>query len=398
MTSVGAGLDPGQVASQVKQWALEAGFDRAGVATLEPLEHGGAFVRWLERGEHAGMSYLERRVEARLVPATILDGATSVLCVALRYAPLAGEDEPEGDLWPGVARYARGRDYHALMEERLDVVAARVAAAFPHARSRRYVDTGPVLERELAARAGIGVVGKNTCLLDREMGSWFLLGELFLTLELAADEPLADLCGGCTLCLEACPTGALVEPYRLDSNLCISYWTIEHRGALPAAAADAAGPWVFGCDICQDVCPWNRRRHALPPAEHDELRLPRERGELDLAGLLGLGREAYVERFRGSSMKRARLQGLQRNAAAAMGNSGETRHVPALAAALADNPDPAVRGAAARALGRIGGVLAAASLERALPREADATVRGEIAAGLDAGGAQPVRLPADGFL
>src|SRR6185295_12050132 len=171
--------------SQVKQWALDAGFDRCGIASLEPAEHGDAFVRWLERGEHAGMAYLERRVEARLQPATILDGAKTVLCVALRYAPLVGEEEPSGDLWPRVARYARGRDYHALMEDRLDAIAARVEAAFPGTRTRRYVDTGPVLERDLAARAGIGVVGKNTMLLDREMGSWFLLGELFTTLDLA---------------------------------------------------------------------------------------------------------------------------------------------------------------------------------------------------------------------
>jgi len=313
-------MDARAAAAQLKQWALDAGFDRCGIAPLEPPAHGDAFVRWLERGEHAGMAYLERRVEARLQPATILAGAKSVLCVALRYAPLVDEEEPSGDLWPRVARYARGRDYHALMEERLDVIAARVEAAFPGTRTRRYVDTGPVLERELAARAGIGVVGKNTMLLDREMGSWFLLGELFTTLDLAPDEPLAELCGGCTLCLDACPTGALVEPFRLDSNRCISYWTIEHRGAFGDEAAEMVGDWVFGCDVCQEVCPWNRRRHALPPADHAELRLPAERRQLDLAGLLALSREDYVERFRGSPMKRARLEGLQRNAATAMAN------------------------------------------------------------------------------
>ena len=347
-------MDSRLAAAQLKSWALEAGFDRAGIATLEPLAHGEAFVRWLERGEHAGMGYLERRVEARLQPATVLDGARSVLCVALRYWPLEGEEEPNGDLWPRVARYARGRDYHALMEERLDAIAARVEAAFPGARSRRYVDTGPVLERELAARAGIGVVGKNTMLLDREMGSWFLLGELFLTLELAADEPLAELCGGCTLCLDACPTGALVEPFRLDSNRCISYWTIEHRGAFDDETTAMVGDWVFGCDVCQEVCPWNRRRHALPPADHTELQLPPPRRELDLAGLLALDRDEYVERFRGSSMKRARLAGLQRNAAAAMGSSRDERYAPALASAAATADDPIVREQAERALAQLG--------------------------------------------
>ena len=348
-------MDPRAVATQIKEWAREAGFDRAGIASLEPIERGGVFARWLRRGEHAGMGYLERRVEERLEPARLLEGARSVLCVALRYWPLAGEEEPEGDLWPRVARYARGTDYHALMETRLDAVVARARATFPGVGTRRYVDTGPVLERELAARAGIGVFGKNTCLLDREMGSWFLLGELFLTLDLPVDEPLAELCGSCTLCLEACPTGALVEPFRLDSNRCISYWTIEHRGALPAEATELVGDWVFGCDICQDVCPWNRRRHALGAAEHAELRLAAERRQLDLAGLLALDRDEYVERFRGSPMKRARQEGLQRNAAVAMGNRGEQRYIPALAAARDRAGDPVVRSEAGRALERVEG-------------------------------------------
>jgi epoxyqueuosine reductase len=210
-----------------------------------------------------------------------------------------------------------------------------------------------VLERELAARAGVGAFGKNTCLLDREMGSWFLLGELFLTLELPADEPLAELCGSCTLCLDACPTGALVEPFRLDSNRCISYWTIEHRGELPSSVTESSGGWVFGCDICQEVCPWNRRRHALEPADHAELRLPPERRELDLAGLLGLRRDEYLDAFRGSPMKRARQDGLQRNAAVAMANRGDRRYVEALVAARDGSPEPLVRAEAERALERI---------------------------------------------
>jgi epoxyqueuosine reductase len=371
-------------AERIRAWALEAGFDRAGVAHLAPTATGPAFQSWLARGDHAGMGYLERRLEARLAPSTLLEGARSVVCVALRYAPLAGDHEPAGDLWPRVARYARGRDYHELMSERLDALASRIGEAFPGAASRRYVDTGPVLERELAARAGLGVVGKNTCLLDRELGSWFLLGELLLTLDLTPDEPLADLCGGCTLCLDACPTGALPEPYRLDSNRCISYWTIEHRGPLPAAARELAGDWVFGCDVCQEVCPWNRRRHAVGPADHPELMLPPARRELDLAGLLGISRDDYVERFRGSPMKRARREGLQRNAAVAMGNRGDAAYVAPLAEALLHGDDPVVRGHAAWALGRIGGTTARAVLEAALAVEPDPEARDEIATALDA--------------
>jgi epoxyqueuosine reductase len=367
----------------LKSWALEAGFDRAGIARLSPLEHGEALMRWLDRGDQAGMEYLGRRLEARLDPSQIFPEARSVLCVALQYHPLDREDgerqpEPPGDLWRRVARYARGKDYHEVIGDRLRVLEERVRAAFPGCETRRYVDTGPVLERELAARAGIGVVGKNTMLLHPEGGSWFLLGELFLSLDLAPDRPLEDLCGSCTLCLEACPTGALAEPYRLDSSRCISYWTIEHRGALPAEARRMVGGWVFGCDVCQEVCPWNAEPVA---AVHPEMELPPERGELTLARLLGLPREEYVERFRGSPMKRAKLEGLQRNAAVAMGNRRESRHVGPLAAALRDG-DRQVRGHAAWALGRIGGKEAVAALEAALVAEGDEGVRAEIASAL----------------
>jgi epoxyqueuosine reductase len=312
-------VDSHTAARELKSWALEAGFDRAGVATLEPLEHGPALVRWLERGDQAGMQYLARRLDARLDPSRLFAGARSVLCVALQYFPLAGQEDPSGALWPRVARYARGVDYHGLIEDRLKALEARILAAFPETASRRYVDTGPVLERELAARAGLGAVGKNTMLLHPEAGSWFLLGELFLSLDLAPDVPLADLCGSCTRCLEACPTGALPEPYRLDSNRCISYWTIEHRGDFPAGVAETLGEWVFGCDVCQEVCPWNREPQG---ADHPELAVPEHRRELDLAGLLRLGRDEYVERFRASPMKRAKLEGLKRNAAAALANRG----------------------------------------------------------------------------
>jgi epoxyqueuosine reductase len=348
---VNSGPDPKTTAELLKSWALAAGFDRAGVAALSPSADGEAYLRWLARGDHAGMGYLERRVEARLDPASLLPGARSALCVALQYWPLAGEaEEPAGDLWPRVARYARGRDYHEVMGERLAAVAERITAEFPGAGTRPYVDTGPVLERELAARAGLGAVGKNTNLLHPEGGSWFLLGELLTTLDLDPDLPLADLCGSCTRCLDACPTGALPEPYRLDANRCISYWTIEHRGAIPEAMREGLGDWVFGCDICQEVCPWNA---APPPVDHPELALSTARAPLDLAGLLSLPREEYVRRFRGSPMKRAKLAGLRRNAALAMGNRGDPRHLPALARAL-DDPEPEVAEAARWALGRFG--------------------------------------------
>src|SRR5262245_33457759 len=378
-------MDPRATADLLTAWALEAGFDRAGVAGLDPLENGGAYLRWLARGDQAGMGYMERRKETRVDPSQVFPGARSVLCVALQYHPLDREDgerqpEPAGDLWRRVGRCARGADYHEVMTERLKVVEARVRESFPGCATRRYVDTGPVLERELAARAGLGAVGKNTMLLHPQAGSWFLLGELFLSLELAPDQPLADLCGSCTLCFEACPTGALSEPYRLESNRCISYWTIEHRGPLPPEARRMVGGWVFGCDVCQEVCPWN----AAPEGSvHPEMELPPERAELDLARLLRLSREEYVERFPGSPMKRAKLAGLQRNAAVAMGNRLDSRYVAPLAEALQEG-EPLVRGHAAWALGRIGGERAQTVLAEALEREADEAVREEIETAISA--------------
>lgn len=348
--------NPREIATRLEAWALEAGFDRAGVAGLEPVERGEVYLRWLEEGAHAGMEYLRHRIEARLEPERILEGARSVLCVALQYEPLADRSPrrdgspPVDDLWSGVAKYAHGRDYHNLMGKRLRKLARRIRDEIPGTDTRWYVDTGPVLERELAARAGIGVQGKNTCLLSRE-GSWFLLGELFLTLELPPAAPLTDLCGRCTRCLDHCPTGALTEPYRLDSNLCISYWTIEHRGAVPEEMREQIGEWVFGCDVCQDVCPWNVRE--LEPAHHPDLHLPPRRAELDLVRLLAMSEEEYRERFRGNAMKRARLEGLKRNAATVMGNRGEERYVEPLRRALEEESDPAVREHAAWALERI---------------------------------------------
>jgi epoxyqueuosine reductase len=367
-------VTPGERTTLLQSWALEEGFDRAEAATLEPSRQIDAFRAWVERGDHAGMGWIGHRSERREDARNILPGARSALCVALQYWPLEDEPEAEGDLWPGVARYARGRDYHDVMGKALKRLCRRIEEAFPGAVTRPYVDTGPVLERELAARAGLGVQGKNTNLLHKRWGSYFLLGEIFLTLELAPGEPVADLCGRCTRCLDHCPTGALPEPYRLDSRRCISYWTIEHRGDLPEEAREMLGEWVFGCDICQEVCPWNAKAGA---GKHPQLKQPAVRRELDLAGLLALGRDEYVDRFIKSPMRRPKLEGLKRNAAVVMGNKGDEAYVPHLVKAL-DDAEPVVRRHAAWALGRIGGDEAKRGLEGAAARERDEKTSREI--------------------
>jgi epoxyqueuosine reductase len=369
--------EPG-IASRLKDWALDEGFDRAGVARLRRSAHGPALADWLARGDHAEMAYLERRFETRVDPGTLFEGAASALCVAMQYHPLSGTGDPEGDLWPRVARYARGKDYHQVMENRLERLASRIEQAYPGTRTKVYVDTGPVLERELAARAGLGAIGKNTNLLDPEIGSWFLLGEIISSMHLEDDAIASDLCGTCTLCLEACPTGALPRAYRLDSRRCISYWTIEHRGAVPRRIRPLLGEWVFGCDICQEVCPVNTEVQA---ADHPEFELDTERAALDLAGLLSLARDQYVQVFRGSPMKRAKLEGLQRNAAVAMGNSKSKRYLSALSDAL-KRGGCLVKAHAAWALGQIGGTRARTALEDARREETEEAILAEIDAAL----------------
>jgi len=341
-------VDAGAAAEKIKGWARAAGFAAAGTASLGPAPTGAAYLRWLERGDQAGLGYLERNVELRLDPRGLLPGARSALVVALRYAPLAGDaDPPPGDLWPKVARYARGADYHELVWRRLEQVARRVEAEWPGTRTRVCCDTAPLLERDLAVRAGLGAIGKNTNLLHPRLGSYVLLGEMLTTLDLPGDPPLSDLCGSCSRCLEACPTGALPEPWRLDARRCISYWTIEHRGEIPEEIAPALGGWVFGCDACQEACPWNGGE---PAADHPELRLPPERSELDLIGLLRLAPEAARPFFRGSPMLRPRPEGLRRNAAHALGASASDAARTALAVAASEDPSPLVRAAAARSL------------------------------------------------
>jgi epoxyqueuosine reductase len=297
----------------VKDRALELGFDRVAVGSAGPPEHAEAFERWLEAGYAGDMDYLAEGRAARLDPARLLPGWRAVVAVALSYAPR--EDDPA---WAGVARYARGRDYHRVIRPRLhrlkDVLRA---AGGPEVRSRASVDTSAVLERGLAARAGLGWIGKNTNLIAPGLGSYFFIGIVLTTAELTPDEAVADHCGTCTACLAACPTNAFVAPYTLDARRCISYLTIEHRGAIDPPLRAPIGEWLFGCDVCQDVCPWNR--HA-PPTREPAFAAGAPPGAVET--LVDMSDAEFRERFRGSALKRARRAGLARNAAIVLANRG----------------------------------------------------------------------------
>ena len=330
--------------SVVKARARELGFDRVAIGPAEPPEHGDALEAWLDAGYAGTMDYLDRGRAERLDPARLLPGCRSVVAVAMSYNPGSGSD----DDWSPVSRYARGRDYHDVIRPRLVQLAEFIrSAAGGRIASRAAVDTSAVLERDLAARAGLGWIGKNTNLLTPSLGSYFFIGIVLTTVELPFDQAEPDRCGTCTACLDACPTRAFVAPYVLDARRCISYLTIEHRGDIADELAGQIGEWLFGCDVCQEVCPWNRKAEtghepALGPS-----------GCLGaLETLLELDPQAFRARFRGSAITRTRRAGLLRNAAIVLANRGERRAAGALGRALGDD-DAVVRHAAAWALEKL---------------------------------------------
>ncbi len=337
----------------LKRLALEAGFDGAGVAPAWPPPHAAAFRRWLERGFAAQMGFLSRHVDVRLDPRRLLPGARSVACLAVTYHGRWDETKPAGSTAKPVgrvARYARGLDYHRVLRRRLDDLAARlrddIDASFE---VRPFVDTAPILERDLAAAAGLGWIGKNSMLIVPRLGSYTYLAGLVTTLELDPDAPLPDRCGRCRRCIDACPTGAIVEPYVVDARRCLSYLTIEHRDAIPEEFRPALGDRVFGCDACQAVCPHNRR---APVTDDADWQATGDAATPDLAGMVNGSREAYLALTRGRATRRAKHWMLRRNAAVALGNVGSADHADVLRLATADD-DPNVAEHAAWALERI---------------------------------------------
>jgi epoxyqueuosine reductase len=332
----------------LKQYARALGFDLVGVAPVQSPPHADSFLLWLAQGYAGTMEYLERTAHLRINPAELLPDARSALVVGLNYAPA---ELPNTDY--RIARYALGDDYHAIIREKLETLLGSLQAIEPSAQGCVCVDSAPVLERDLALLAGLGWYGKNTCLINTHRGSYFFLGVLLLTLELEYDSPAQGGCGTCRLCIDACPTGALVEPYRLDARRCISYLTIERRDSIPTEYRAAIGEWLFGCDICQEVCPFNRPR-AHQPLRAQPTTEPRlqPRPLPTLTEILQMDEAEFAERFRGSAIKRTKWRGLVRNALIVAGNKRD----PALRSLIErflHHEDPVLREAAEWAIQRL---------------------------------------------
>jgi epoxyqueuosine reductase len=362
----------------VKDEARHLGFELVGVTTPDPPEHYPAFESWLQAGRHGEMGYLAKETarQRRADPRQILPDCRSILVLGVRYPTGGQETEPLHSEPAGrVAAYAWGADYHEILPPRLRALVAFIEERVGEPVSNRiYTDTGPILERDLAQRAGLGWIGKNTCLINPRQGSYFLLAEILLGIALEPDAPFqADHCGRCRRCIDACPTQCILPDRSLDARRCISYLTIEAKGSIPTELRPQIGDWVFGCDICQQVCPWNLR-FANPDGDPELARRPgTERPRL--ADEVGLTPQAFNDKFRGSPVRRARRRGYLRNAATALGNSGTATAIPALASVLMGDPEPLVRLHAAWALGQLGGKQ---PLQEALASETDEAVLSEI--------------------
>ncbi len=345
---------------RIKAQARNLGFDLVGVAPAVVPPGYGRYLDWLDHGREAGMAYLRRHAEAKGHPKHILEGVRSVIVAGMIYGH--SDPTPPTPTQGRVARYARGDDYHEILWRRLEALLDWLRGVSPGVVGRAACDTAPLLERDFAKMAGLGWIGKNTCLIDRRAGSFTVLGSLLVDVELAYDAPIeANYCGTCTRCLDACPTHAFDGPYQLDARKCISYWTIEHKGPIPDPVAEGLDGWVFGCDVCQDVCPWNRKAPAGRQPGLDP------KPSLINPGLLDwLAQEAssFSKSLKGTALARSKRSGLLRNAALILGTRRVVEAVPVLIERLSDL-DPVVRDASAWALGRIGSTIALPALRQA---------------------------------
>lgn len=338
------------LAERLKGEALRLGFDKVGIARADAPEDFGHYLDWLARGDHAGLGYMEKNASARENPSSILEGVRSVVMVSLVHGRSRPENQPLNSA--KIAAYAQGADYHAVLWGKLNALLAWIKIEKPEVRGRGVSDTAPLLERDFARRAGLGWIGKNTLLIDTKLGSFTMLGALLLDLELTADAPFEKgHCGTCTRCLDACPTDAFRAPYQLDARKCLSYWTIEHKDDLSDEMAEALGDWVFGCDVCQEVCPWNRKAKASSEpllASREEWSSP------DLLEWLRADPADFSARLKGTALSRTKRRGLIRNALHILGNRRE-KAAEADVGRLLDDPEPVIRRAAAWALRRIKG-------------------------------------------
>ena len=365
--------------TQIIEYAVQCGFDLVRITGAgEFVQDRDAALKRIKDGQMDGLPwYTESRVRRGADPQTLLPGARSIICLGLSYL----EDETPSSGGGKVARYARVKDYHRAMKRRMKALVRGLEEKLEsQIKAKWYVDDGPMLDRAAAARSGLGWFGKSTNILTPSHGSWVLLGQVITDLDLEPDPPLQKTCGDCVRCIDDCPTGAIVAPFVVDNARCISYQTIENRGVIPLEMRPLIGDWVFGCDICQDVCPVNRKAEKpLQPIQKAGAISPS--GKLDLVELLALSEDEFRARFQGTSIMRAKRVGLQKNACVALGNNRDEAGVPALVSAL-KNAEPLVRGHAAWALGQIATPEAIKRLEESTTSETDPYVLEEIAAAL----------------
>ena len=369
--------------TQITEYAVQCGFDLVRITGADEFvrDRDAALTR-IKSGQMDGLPWFtESRVRRGADPETLLPGARSIICLGLSYLDPADGEGP-ASRGGKVARYARVKDYHRAMKRRMKALVRTLEERLESSiKAKWYVDDGPMLDRAAAARSGLGWSGPSTNILTPSHGSWVLLGQVITDLELDPDPPLQKTCGSCVRCIDDCPTGAIVAPFVVDNARCISYQTIENRGVIPLEMRPLIGDWVFGCDICQDVCPVNRKAEKpLQPIQKAEAIGPS--GKLDLAELLGLSEEEVRARFQGTSIMRAKRVGLRKNACVALGNNRDESGVPALVSALKD-AEPLVRGHAAWALGQIAISEAIEGLEQSTTSETDPYVLEEITAALE---------------
>ena len=357
--------------SHISSYAIQCGFDLVRITGADEFaEDREAALERINAGQMDGLPWFtESRVTRGSDPQSLLPGARSIICLGLSYLDSPEAKEP-GNGKGQVARYARVKDYHRTMKRRMKSFVRGLAESLetPVA-ARWYVDDGPMLDRAAAARSGLGWFGKSTNILTQSHGSWVLLGQVVTDLELEPDPPLRKTCGACVRCIDACPTGAIVAPFVVDNARCISYQTIENRGAIPLEMRPLIGDWVFGCDICQDVCPVNRKA-SLPLWPIRSAEAVGTSGQIDLVEILGMTEEEFRSRFQGTSIMRAKHTGLQKNACVALGNQRDETAVPALVSTL-ETGQSLVRGHAAWALGQIATPQAIQALEQSLTTESD---------------------------